>query len=95
MPVSTPPYYAVPLCAGITMTMGGIAIDAHARSGGRGVAGVRGPGGHVVHVTLEDAWVSQDGGTFLRNVWPMYVHELSGFGADFYGLPPRSLGPSG
>lgn len=31
MPVSTPPYYAVPLCAGITMTMGGIAIDAHAR----------------------------------------------------------------
>ena len=40
----------------------------------------------VVHVTLEDAWVSQDGGTFLRNVWPMYVHELSGFGADFYHL---------
>ncbi len=31
MPVSTPPYYAVPLCAGITMTMGGIATDAHAR----------------------------------------------------------------
>jgi fumarate reductase flavoprotein subunit len=31
MPVSTPPYHAVPLCAGITMTMGGIAIDAHAR----------------------------------------------------------------
>jgi predicted acetyltransferase len=39
-----------------------------------------------VHVTLEDAWVSQDGGAFLRNVWPMYVHELSGFGADFYQL---------
>jgi fumarate reductase flavoprotein subunit len=31
MPVRTPPYYAVPICAGITMTMGGIAIDAHAR----------------------------------------------------------------
>ena len=31
MTVSKPPYYAVPLCAGITMTMGGIAIDAHAR----------------------------------------------------------------
>jgi hypothetical protein len=30
--------------------------------------------------------VSPDGGTFLRNVWPMYVHELSGFGADFYRL---------
>lgn len=31
MPITAPPYYAVPLCAGITMTMGGIAIDAHAR----------------------------------------------------------------
>jgi fumarate reductase flavoprotein subunit len=31
MPVLTPPFYAVPLCAGITMTMGGLAIDAHAR----------------------------------------------------------------
>ncbi len=31
MPVTTPPFYAVPLCAGITMTMGGIAIDADAR----------------------------------------------------------------
>ena len=30
--------------------------------------------------------MSQDGGTFLRNVWPMHVHELSGFGADFYHL---------
>ena len=30
--------------------------------------------------------VSQDRGTFLRHVWPMYVHELSGFGADFYHL---------
>ena len=31
MAVRTPPYYAVPLCAGITFTMGGISIDAHAR----------------------------------------------------------------
>lgn len=30
--------------------------------------------------------MSPDGRTFLRNVWPMYVHELSGFGADFYHL---------
>ena len=27
MPVAKPPFYAVPLCAGITYTMGGIAID--------------------------------------------------------------------
>ena len=32
--------------------------------------------------------MSQDGGTFLCNVWPMYVHELTGFGADFYRLDP-------
>jgi fumarate reductase flavoprotein subunit len=30
-PINKPPYYAVPLCAGITYTMGGIAIDAAAR----------------------------------------------------------------
>jgi len=27
LPVASPPFYAVPLCAGITYTMGGIAID--------------------------------------------------------------------
>jgi fumarate reductase flavoprotein subunit len=31
MPIAHPPYYAVPLCAGITYTMGGIAIDPHGR----------------------------------------------------------------
>ena len=30
-PISTAPYRAVPLCAGITVTMGGIAIDGAAR----------------------------------------------------------------
>jgi fumarate reductase flavoprotein subunit len=30
-PISTPPFYAVPLCAGITYTMGGVAIDAGGR----------------------------------------------------------------
>jgi fumarate reductase flavoprotein subunit len=37
LPVAKPPYYAVPLCAGITYTMGGIAIDPDGhvlRSGG-------------------------------------------------------------
>ena len=41
-----------------------------------------------MHVALEDAWVSRDGGTFLCDAWPMYVHQLSGFGADFYHLDP-------
>jgi len=31
MPIVKPPFHAVPVCAGITYTMGGIAIDAHAR----------------------------------------------------------------
>lgn len=32
LPVLKPPFHAVPLCAGITFTMGGIAIDEHARA---------------------------------------------------------------
>jgi fumarate reductase flavoprotein subunit len=32
MPFAVPPYHAVPLCAGITGTMGGVVIDAQARA---------------------------------------------------------------
>lgn len=31
MPIGQPPFMAIPLCAGITNTMGGLAIDAHAQ----------------------------------------------------------------
>jgi fumarate reductase flavoprotein subunit len=31
LPIRTPPFYAIPVCAGVTYTMGGIAIDADAR----------------------------------------------------------------
>jgi len=31
-PVATAPFYAAPLCAGITYTMGGITVDEHARA---------------------------------------------------------------
>ncbi len=31
MPIATAPFYAVPLCAGITYTMGGVAVDPSAR----------------------------------------------------------------
>jgi succinate dehydrogenase/fumarate reductase flavoprotein subunit len=34
-PIATPPYYAIPLAAGISYTMGGIEIDAQARVTGR------------------------------------------------------------
>lgn len=30
-PIETPPFYAIPICAGITNTFGGIAIDGHGR----------------------------------------------------------------
>lgn len=43
VPVGTPPFYAVPLCAGITYTMGGIATDPDARvlrAGGGSIAGL-------------------------------------------------------
>ncbi|MGE0628071.1 MAG: FAD-binding protein [Hyphomicrobiaceae bacterium] len=32
MPISTPPYYAAPACAGLTYTMGGIHVDAGCRA---------------------------------------------------------------
>jgi predicted acetyltransferase len=37
-------------------------------------------------VQLIDAWRVPAARTFVRNVWPMYVHELSGFDTDFYTL---------
>ena len=39
-PIETPPLYAIPICAGITNTFGGIAIDGHGR--------VRRPDGSVI-----------------------------------------------
>ncbi|HVH77773.1 MAG TPA: FAD-binding protein, partial [Stellaceae bacterium] len=38
--IETPPFFAIPICAGITNTMGGIAIDAHGR--------VRRPNGSII-----------------------------------------------
>lgn len=43
MPIATAPFLAIPLCAGITFTMGGIKIDADARvlrEDGRAIAGL-------------------------------------------------------
>ena len=43
MPIAQAPYYAVPLCAGITYTMGGIAIDPDGRvqrQGGGAISGL-------------------------------------------------------
>lgn len=37
-------------------------------------------------ITLVDAWRDAAARDFFRNVWPMYVHEISGFDTDFYAL---------
>ncbi len=50
LPIIKPPFYAVPLCAGITYTMGGVAIDAAARvlhRSGDPIAGLYAAGGTI------------------------------------------------
>jgi len=42
MSIAKPPYYAVPLCAGITYTMGGLAIDPHGQVQRQGGGAIRG-----------------------------------------------------
>jgi fumarate reductase flavoprotein subunit len=47
-PIETPPFFAIPICAGITNTMGGIVIDGHGRvkrPDGSVIAGLYGAGG--------------------------------------------------
>jgi fumarate reductase flavoprotein subunit len=46
--IETPPFFAIPICAGITNTMGGIAIDGHGRvkrSDGSVITGLYAAGG--------------------------------------------------
>ena len=48
MPIDTPPFFAIPICPGITNTMGGIAIDGHGRvrhPDGSTIAGLYAAGG--------------------------------------------------
>jgi fumarate reductase flavoprotein subunit len=50
IPILRPPFYAVPLCAGITYTMGGLAIDPDARvlsQTGAAIPGLYGAGGSI------------------------------------------------
>ena len=50
MPITTPPYYAIPLCAGVTATMGGIAINEHCqalRADGSTISGLYAAGSTV------------------------------------------------
>lgn len=35
-------------------------------------------------VSLEEVWLSADAAAFVRNTWPLYVHDLSAFDTDFY-----------
>ena len=50
LPIRRPPFYAVPLCAGITYTMGGLAVDAGARvqhRDGHAIEGLYAAGGTI------------------------------------------------
>src|SRR5262245_14282191 len=50
MPIRTPPFFAVPLCAGITYTMGGLKVDADARvlrPNGQPIPGLFAAGGSI------------------------------------------------
>ena len=50
LPIRRPPFYAVPLCAGITYTMGGLAVDPEARvlhAGGGPIDGLYAAGGTI------------------------------------------------
>jgi fumarate reductase flavoprotein subunit len=50
LPIRRPPFYAVPLCAGITYTMGGLAIDPNARVmhvSGKPIDGLYAAGGTI------------------------------------------------
>jgi len=37
-------------------------------------------------IALSEAWSSPEARVFFRNVWPMYVHELSAYDTSFYTL---------
>jgi predicted acetyltransferase len=37
-------------------------------------------------VSLVEAWRVPEARVFFRNVWPLYLHEISGFDTDFYSL---------
>jgi predicted acetyltransferase len=37
-------------------------------------------------LVLLDAWRVATAAEFFRNVWPMYLHEISGYDTDFYVL---------
>jgi predicted acetyltransferase len=39
-----------------------------------------------MNVTLVDAWTSPSASRFFRNVFPMYLHEISGYDIHFYSL---------
>jgi len=50
LPIMRPPFYAVPLCSGITYTMGGLAVDPDARvlhQSGRAIDGLYAAGGTI------------------------------------------------
>jgi len=40
----------------------------------------------AAEIGLIDGWANREAREFFRNVWPMYVHEISGYDTEFYRL---------
>lgn len=77
MPVATAPFYAAPLCAGITYTLGGVSIDQHARvlrEDGAPVAGLYAAGSATGGIEGGDA-VGYVGGLIKATVFGLLAAE--------------------
>ena len=62
--IETPPFFAIPICAGITNTMGGIAIDGHGklkRPDGSAIAGLYAGGGSTGEIEGAGRWAMSAG----------------------------------
>ncbi len=77
-PIDSPPYFAIPICAGITNTMGGIAIDSHGRvkrSDATIIAGLYAAGGATGGLEGGGAGIGYVGGLIKACVFGLRVAE--------------------
>jgi fumarate reductase flavoprotein subunit len=79
--IETPPYFAIPICAGITNTMGGIAIDRHGRvkrPDGSAIAGLYAAGGTTGGLEGGGVLLGYVGGLIKACVFGLHAAEHVG-----------------
>jgi fumarate reductase flavoprotein subunit len=77
-PIATPPFFAIPICAGITNTMGGILTDGHARvrhRGGGVIPGLYAAGGATGGLEGGGSTVGYVGGLIKACVFGLLAAE--------------------